>query len=49
MTPDELNEVLIELYALVQGECPRLLDEDSGGDAELQLKIEQALKERGER
>lgn len=32
-----LRKVLTELYALVRGECPRLLNEDSGGDAELDL------------
>lgn len=40
-----LREALENLYALVQGECPRLLNEDSGGDAQLSMEIEQALKE----
>ncbi len=34
---ERLRKVLTELYALVRGECPRLLNEDSGGDAELDL------------
>lgn len=43
-----LREALAELYALVKGECPRLLNEDAGGDAQLDMKIEQALKEHHE-
>lgn len=39
-----LREALGELFALVKGECPRLLNEDSGGNAVLALKIEAALK-----
>ena len=39
----ELVEALGELYAQVKGECPSLLNEDSGGDAILDYKIEQAL------
>lgn len=42
-----LREALTELYALVRGECPRLLNEDSGGDAELACKIDAALEEAG--
>lgn len=42
-----LREALTELYALVRGECPRLLNEDSGGDAELACKIDTALEEAG--
>ncbi len=38
-----LREILEDLYALVRGECPRLLIEDSGGDANLDLQIQQAL------
>lgn len=40
-----LREALAELYALVKGECPSLLNEDSGGDAKLALEIEGLLKE----
>lgn len=37
------------LYAVVKGECPSLLNEDSGGDAELDCQIIEALKQiRGE-
>ena len=43
----ELHESLAELHALVVGECPRLLDEDSGGDAGLDIRIRAALA-RGE-
>ena len=39
----ELHESLAELHALVVGECPRLLDEDSGGDAGLDIRIRAAL------
>lgn len=38
-----LREALRELHAVVCGECPSLLDEDSGGDARLALQIEEAL------
>gem|GEM_PF-1734656 len=38
-----LVEALSELTAIVRGECPRLLDEDSGGYAELSMKIDEAL------
>lgn len=38
-----LTEALTGLAALVRGECPALLDEDSGGDARLALTIEAAL------
>lgn len=45
----ELFAALEELYAVVKGECPSLLNEDSGGDAELSLEIESVLtKARGE-
>ena len=40
-----LREALSELYAQVKGECPSLLNEDSGGDAKLDLEIESLLKE----
>jgi hypothetical protein len=36
---------LRELYTMVQGECPGLLNEDSGGNAELALEIESLLNE----
>ena len=35
---------LEELYAMVNGECPALLNEDSGGNARLDLAIQEALK-----
>ena len=41
----ELREALSELYAQVNGECPSLLREDSGGDAKLDWMIREALKE----
>ena len=39
----EAARLLRELYTLVKGECPSLLNEDSGGDARLALAIEAAL------
>lgn len=42
-----LKDSLRDLHALVKGECPSLLNEDSGGDGELDLKIEAALREAG--
>ena len=39
----EVARLLRELYTLVKGECPSLLNEDSGGDARLALAIEAAL------
>lgn len=44
----EAVRVLEELHALVLGECPSLLNEDSGGDARLALRIETALRAEGE-
>lgn len=44
---NDLVAVLAELYALVKGECPSLLNEDSGGDAELSFRIEKLLAEEG--
>ena len=35
----EVRGALEELTAVVRGECPSLLDEDSGGDAELEMRI----------
>lgn len=46
----EAVETLADLAALVRGECPRLLNEDSGGNAELSLRIDailSKLKENG--
>lgn len=40
---DKLAEALEELLATVKGECPSLLNEDSGGDARLDLEIQDAL------
>jgi len=40
-------ELLAELHALVKGECPSLLNEDSGGNGELALAIEDALSSPG--
>lgn len=44
--PDKgLAKALKELYALVQGECPSLLEYDSGGAYELDAEINKALRE----
>lgn len=40
---EALAAALKELRALVWGECPSLLDEDSGGDSRLDMEIEDAL------
>lgn len=40
-----LVKALHELHATVEGECPSLLNEDSGGDAELAIEIECLLPE----
>jgi hypothetical protein len=40
---EELRRLLTDLTALVRGECPSLLNEDSGGDARLALAIDAAL------
>jgi hypothetical protein len=40
---DELVKALSDLYAVVKGECPSLLNEDSGGDARLDLEIQGVL------
>lgn len=42
----ELRAVLAELVATVKGECPSLLDEDSGGSADLALRIEHVFVEK---
>ena len=41
---DRLYDDLDELFAQVKGECPSLLDEDMGGDAELYLSIKSNLE-----
>lgn len=48
MTPhaDLVARLLRELVTLVRGECPALLNEDSGGDARLSLAIDDALAAR---
>ena len=38
-----LLEALIVLHAVVVGECPSLLDEDSGGDLRLAIAVEDAI------
>lgn len=38
-----LRGALAELAALVRGECPSLLNEDSGGDARLSMEIDELL------
>lgn len=40
---DRLRGLLSELFALVNAECPSLLDEDSGGNPNLYLDIREAL------
>lgn len=39
----ELLQCLSELYAMVKGECPSLLNEDSGGCARLDMAILKAF------
>lgn len=41
----ELKGLLSELTALVKGECPSLLNEDSGGNGLLEMEISKALDE----
>lgn len=41
---DRLRAVLAGLAALVRGECPALLDEDRGGDARLDIAIDDCLR-----
>lgn len=41
---DKAISVLVDLAALVRGECPRLLNEDSGGDANLDMEIDAVLQ-----
>lgn len=40
----ELVAALTELHAMVRGECPSLLDEDSGGSARLDMEITALLQ-----
>ena len=42
---EKLRYLLIELVAQVRGECPSLLNEDSGGDARLSMAIDDAITE----
>ena len=42
----ELREALVELVATVRGECPSLLNEDSGGSSHLISQIDKALQGR---
>jgi hypothetical protein len=42
---NKLQAALSELYALVKGECPSLLNEDSGGDGELDLTVSELLEQ----
>jgi hypothetical protein len=39
----ELLAALKELRAIVKGECPSLLNEDSGGSARLDMQIDEAI------
>jgi hypothetical protein len=41
-------DLLRELHAMVMGECPSLLNEDSGGNGQLAIEIEEALSQRTE-
>ena len=41
-----LTLALEELAAQVRGECPSLLNEDSGGDGELSVEIDDLLTDR---
>jgi len=40
---DRMKAALTELHATVKGECPSLLNEDSGGSARLALEIDALL------
>lgn len=40
---ERLRAALEELHAVVWGECPSLLNEDSGGDAGLDLRIRELI------
>jgi hypothetical protein len=43
VTSEQVLATLQELTALVRGECPSLLDEDSGGSSRLSLRIDECL------
>jgi hypothetical protein len=43
-TLEQATHLLGELQAVVRGECPSLFNEDSGGDAELDLQIDDWLR-----
>lgn len=43
-----MREALGELTAIVRGECPSLLNEDSGGDGALAVEIDAALAGEGQ-
>ena len=43
-TAKQGQDLLRELRAVVKGECPALLNEDSGGNSELDMEIENLLK-----
>ncbi len=40
---NELVEALTDLYALVRGECPAILDETRGGIGTVDMHVEKAL------
>lgn len=44
-TTERLARALENLNALVWGECPALLNEDSGGNSALAMEIEEVLAE----
>jgi hypothetical protein len=44
---DNVIGLLRNLYLMVKGECPSLLNEDSGGDAALDIAISDLLAESG--
>lgn len=46
---EALHVVLCDLLAVVRGECPALLDEDRGGDANLAMRIDAALAQEPQR
>lgn len=45
---DRLRAALGELHALVWGECSSILNEDSGGDAHLDIEIRSLIAERSQ-
>jgi hypothetical protein len=40
---DNIAGCLDDLFSLVMGECPSLLDELSGGDADMYMRIQETL------